>query len=210
MVAHTRDDQVETILHNLLRGTGLKGVAGMSERQSLGNGLELLRPMLDVGRSDVEGWLRSVGQTWRDDHTNTETRWTRNRIRHELLPVLERDYNPQVREALLRVSLLSSEAVRIVGEVVEEEWSRCVLEQSASLVRLCVDSLERLQEPVVRALLMEVWTRQEWPRQAMSYSHWQNLARTVTGGTALDLPGGVTARRNGGVARIERAKANGD
>ncbi|MDC0176114.1 tRNA lysidine(34) synthetase TilS [Planctomycetaceae bacterium] len=210
MVAHTRDDQVETVLHNLLRGTGLKGVAGMPERQSLGNGLELLRPILGLGRSDVEDWLRSVGQTWRDDHTNTETRWTRNRIRHELLPVLERDYNPQVREALLRLSLLSSEAVRIVGEVVKEEWSRCVLEQSTSLVRLCVDSLERLQEPMVRALLMEVWTRQEWPRQAMTFSHWQNLARTVTGGTALDLPGGVTARRNGGVVRIEQTKANGE
>lgn len=209
MVAHTRDDQVETVLHNLLRGTGLKGVAGMSERKRLGNGLELLRPILDLRRADVENWLRSVGQSWRDDHTNTETRWTRNRIRHELLPVLEREYNPQVREALLRMSRLSSEAVGIVREVVEEEWGRCVLEQSESVVRLCVDSLNRLQEPVVRALLLEIWSRQGWPRQAMSYSHWQNLARTVTVGTALDLPGGVAARRNGGVARIERTKVNG-
>ena len=209
MVAHTRDDQVETVLHNLLRGTGLKGVAGMSERKRLGNGLELLRPILDLRRADVENWLRSVGQSWRDDHTNTETRWTRNRIRHELLPVLEREYNPQVREALLRMSRLSSEAVGIVREVVDEEWGRCVLEQSESVVRLCVDSLNRLQEPVVRALLLEIWSRQGWPRQAMSYSHWQNLARTVTVGTALDLPGGVAARRNGGVARIERTKVNG-
>ncbi len=209
MVAHTRDDQVETVLHNLLRGTGLKGVAGMSERKRLGNGLELLRPILDLRRADVENWLRSVGQSWRDDHTNTETRWTRNRIRHELLPVLEREYNPQVREALLRMSRLSSEAVGIVREVVDEEWGRCVLEQSESVVRLCVDSLNRLQEPLVRALLLEIWSRQGWPRQAMSYSHWQNLARTVTVGTALDLPGGVAARRNGGVARIERTKVNG-
>ena len=209
MVAHTRDDQVETVLHNLLRGTGLKGMAGMSERKRLGNGLELLRPILDLRRADVENWLRSVGQSWRDDHTNTETRWTRNRIRHELLPVLEREYNPQVREALLRMSRLSSEAVGIVREVVEEEWGRCVLEQSESVVRLCVDSLNRLQEPLVRALLLEIWSRQGWPRQAMSYSHWQNLARTVTVGTALDLPGGVAARRNGGVARIERTKVNG-
>ncbi|MEC9009028.1 MAG: tRNA lysidine(34) synthetase TilS [Planctomycetota bacterium] len=209
MVAHTRDDQVETVLHNLLRGTGLKGVAGMSERKRLGNGLELLRPILDLRRADVENWLRSVGQSWRDDHTNTETRWTRNRIRHELLPVLEREYNPQVREALLRMSRLSSEAVGIVREVVEAEWGRCVLEQSESVVRLCVDSLNRLQEPLVRALLLEIWSRQGWRRQAMSYSHWQNLARTVTVGTALDLPGGVAARRNGRVARIERTKING-
>ena len=210
MVAHTRDDQVETVLHNLLRGTGLQGVAGMPERQSLGNGLELLRPLLELGRTEVENWLNSVGQTWRVDHTNTETRWTRNRIRHDLLPVLEREYNPQVREALLRMSRLSSEAVGMVGEIVDENWNRCVLEQSVTVVRLCVDSLQRLQEPMVRALLMEVWRRQGWPRQAMTYSHWRNLARTVTEGTALDLPGGLTARRNGAVTRIERLAAYGE
>ena len=92
----------------------------------------------------------------------------------------------------------------------DQNWNRCVLEQSVTVVRLCVDSLQRLQEPMVRALLMEVWRRQGWPRQAMTYSHWQNLARTVTEGTALDLPGGLTARRNGAVTRIERLAAHGE
>ena len=98
----------------------------------------------------------------------------------------------------------------MVGEIVDENWNRCVLEQSVTVVRLCVDSLQRMQEPMVRALLMEVWRRQGWPRQAMTYSHWRNLARTVTEGTALDLPGGLTARRNGAVTRIERLAAYGD
>ena len=210
MVAHTRDDQVETVLYHLLRGTGLKGLCGMPRRQSLRNDLELLRPFLDIGREEIEAWLRSLGQSWREDATNTQTRWTRNRIRHDLLPVLERDYNPQVREALLRVSRLSSEAVGIVGEAVEGIWDGCVLEQTPSVVRLCGETLGRVGEPLARAVLMELWCRQGWPRQAMGFSHWRALAELMTSGTAIDLPGGGMARRNGSVVRIERPAAAGD
>ncbi len=208
-VAHTRDDQVETVLHHLLRGTGLKGLAGMAGRQSLRNDLELLRPFLDVGREDIEQWLRSMDQSWREDVSNTQTHWTRNRIRHGLLPMLEREYNPQVRQALLRVSRLSLEAVGIIGEAVESVWDACVIEQTPLVVRLCAETLGQATGPVVRAVLMELWCRQGWPRQAMSFSHWLALGEVVTAGTAIDLPGGITARRNGPVIRIERPDASG-
>jgi tRNA(Ile)-lysidine synthase len=204
MVAHTQDDQVETVLHQLLRGTGLKGLAGMSGCQSLGDDLLLLRPLLDVGRSEIESWLSDLGQLWREDATNSDTRWTRNRIRHDLLPALERDYNPRVRQALLRVSRLSAEAVGIVADAVEGVWGDCVLEQTPSVVRLCAETLVGLPESLVRALLLELWRRQEWPRQAMTFSHWRALAGLVGGSGALDLPGGVSARRNGGVVLVER------
>ncbi len=204
MVAHTQDDQVETVLHQLLRGTGLKGLAGMSGCQSLGDELLLLRPLLDVGRSEIETWLRDLGQLWREDATNRDTRFTRNRIRHELLPALERDYNPRVRQALLRVSRLSAESVGIVADAVAGVWADCVLEQTPSVVRLCAETLGGLPESLVRALLLELWRRQEWPRQAMTFSHWRALAGLVGGGGAMDCPGGVSARRNGGVVLIER------
>ena len=210
VVAHTRDDQVETVLHHLLRGTGLKGLAGMPGHQSLGPELVLLRPLLDVGREEIERWLRTLGQAWREDETNCQTRWTRNRIRHDLLPVLERDYNPRVREALLRVSRLSTEAVGVIEEAVAGVWDGCVLERSPSVVRLCGKTLGGLAEPLVRALLLELWCRQQWPRQSMSFAHWQALAELVGSGTAIDLPGGVTARRNGSVVRIERSAAAGE
>jgi tRNA(Ile)-lysidine synthase len=203
-VAHTRDDQVETVLHHLLRGTGLKGLAGMSARQPLQDGLELWRPLLEVSREMVEGWLESLGQSWREDATNRQTRWTRNRIRHELLPVLEREYNPQVRDALVRVARLSSEALGIVEEAVRQLSETSVLQQTPSLVRLNIDSLAGVPEPMIRALVMDLWCRQGWPRQGMGFSHWNGLAGLVAEGTAVDLPGGVTARRNGSVLRIER------
>lgn len=203
-VAHTRDDQVETVLHHLLRGTGLKGLAGMSARHPIQDGLELWRPLLDISRETVERWLQSLGRCWREDATNRHTRWTRNRIRHELLPVLERDYNPQVKEALMRVSRLSSEALGIVDEAVRQLSQTCVLQKTESLLRLDIERLVGVPEPMIRAMVMDLWCCQGWPRQGMSFPHWRALSRLVVEGTAVDLPGGVRARRNGSVLRIER------
>ena len=125
-------------------------------------------------------WGNPGERTW----TNRDPQWTRNRIRHELLPVLERDYNPQVRDALLRVARLSSEAMGIVDEAVGQLWDRCLLQQTPSLVRLSAENLAGVPEPMVRALLMDLWCRQGWPRQRMSFMHWRGLSRLVVDGTA--------------------------
>jgi len=95
--AHTRDDQAETVIMRVLRGAGLRGLAGIAPWQKEKS---LVRPMLCVTRSEVEAWLNSLGQTWREDSTNRDLHHTRNRVRHELLPALRRDYNPAVDQTL--------------------------------------------------------------------------------------------------------------
>ena len=86
--AHTRDDQAETVLHRLIRGSGLRGLRGIAESRELVPGIRLVRPMLTLSRDDVIAYLREIDQPWREDATNRDTRFTRNRIRHELLPML--------------------------------------------------------------------------------------------------------------------------
>ena len=108
--AHTADDQVETVLANFVRGTGLAGLAGIPRVRQLTDAATLIRPLLDVTRAEVLDYLRQIEQPFRDDSSNAKTDYTRNRIRHELLPLLARDYNPQVREAILRLSRLAGEA----------------------------------------------------------------------------------------------------
>jgi tRNA(Ile)-lysidine synthase len=98
--AHTLDDQAETLLLRLVRGTGLRGLRGVHDQTADG----IIRPMLHVRRTDVEQYLKSLGQTWHEDATNADTHHTRNRIRHELLPALARDFNPQVAETLARTA----------------------------------------------------------------------------------------------------------
>ena len=98
--AHTLDDQAETLLLRLVRGTGLRGLRGVHDQTAEG----IIRPMLHLRHVDAEQYLKSIGQTWREDATNADTHHARNRIRHELLPALTRDFNPQITETLARTA----------------------------------------------------------------------------------------------------------
>src|SRR5262249_25956730 len=91
---HTADDQAETVLHRLRRGTGLRGLCGIPVRRPLAPGIEVVRPLLRVTRAQVLNYLRALGQDFREDRSNSDPRFTRNRIRHELLPLLAEHYNP--------------------------------------------------------------------------------------------------------------------
>jgi tRNA(Ile)-lysidine synthase len=118
-VAHTADDQAETVLMRLIRGAGLDGLAGMPRRRPLVPGVELVRPLLRVPRARVLAYCREHDLPWLEDETNRDRAWLRNRVRHELLPLLERRFNPRVREALLRTAaLLADDAAALDG------WTR--------------------------------------------------------------------------------------
>jgi tRNA(Ile)-lysidine synthase len=102
-LAHTADDQVETFLMRLIRGAGIDGLTGMLPERRIGS-LRVLRPMLSVWREEVLKYLDARGLKWREDASNRDLKFLRNRIRHELLPLLERDYNPGIRDALWRTA----------------------------------------------------------------------------------------------------------
>src|SRR5262245_32292513 len=87
--AHTADDQVETVLLNILRGTGLAGLAGIPRVRPLAEATTLIRPLLGVSRGEILGYLASLDQPFREDASNRNLEYTRNRVRHELLPLLE-------------------------------------------------------------------------------------------------------------------------
>ncbi|HKD78736.1 MAG TPA: tRNA lysidine(34) synthetase TilS [Candidatus Angelobacter sp.] len=95
--AHTLDDQAETVLMKLLRGAGVRGLAGIAPEQ---RAKHLVRPLLGITRTEIESYLLQIGQKWRNDSSNLDLRHTRNRIRHTLLPQLERDFNPAIRQTL--------------------------------------------------------------------------------------------------------------
>ena len=105
LTAHTLDDQAETVLMKLLRGAWTEGISGIHPVLSLPHGV-ILRPMLGVRRVEVEAWLRELGQLWREDATNADIAFTRNRVRHELLPELN-TYNPQIAKTLAQLAELA-------------------------------------------------------------------------------------------------------
>src|SRR5438067_9362105 len=117
--AHTADDQAETVLFNILRGTGLAGLAGIPRLRGLSEATTIVRPLLDVKRADVLGYLQSLGQSYRDDSSNRLEDYTRNRIRLQLLPLLARDYNPRVRDALLRIAQIATQTEDFLDQQAE-------------------------------------------------------------------------------------------
>lgn len=103
--AHTLDDQAETVLHKLLRGAWTEGLGGIHPVLMQPKGV-ILRPFLGVRRAEIEAWLSQIGQNWREDTTNADTTYTRNRIRRELLPDLGA-YNPRICEHLANLATLA-------------------------------------------------------------------------------------------------------
>lgn len=111
-LAHHADDQVETFILKLARGAGTEGLGGMAYRQQMGN-LQLIRPMLDLSRNDILAWLAEHRLEWREDASNADETYLRNRVRHSILPRLEQELNPNIRETLLRTMDILRE---------EDEW----------------------------------------------------------------------------------------
>jgi len=118
--AHTLDDQAETVLAKFLRGAWTEGLAGIAPKLEAPEGL-ILRPLLSATRAEVEAYLHALGQSWREDSSNRHLSFTRNRIRHELLPLLE-TWNPQLRGHLVQMVELARD---------EEAWWQAELARLA-------------------------------------------------------------------------------
>ncbi|MCH2203016.1 MAG: tRNA lysidine(34) synthetase TilS [Fuerstiella sp.] len=176
---HQSDDQAETILHNIIRGTGLRGLTGMCIRRQLNHRVQLIRPMLDITRSSIEEFLDDLDLKWRFDESNSSTRYTRNKIRNHLIPTLAREYNPQLTDSLLRLASHATEAENLSVQVANRCLDDVVLELQPGVCRLQRNKLALWPESVVRMALRLVWDQQMWPQQGMTRLHWNDLAQSV-------------------------------
>ena len=182
---HTLDDQAETVLMRLIRGTGLRGLGGIHPRlvveheDDVGHG-EIIRPLLGIRRRDLERYLADIKQSWREDSTNADVKFTRNRMRKLVLPLLEREFNPAVAESLAELAEIArdeedyweNEISGWLGTVVqwsEPEWVRALagLGGGQSLVQIgprqpepTAELLTRMEESgsaVANASLSRPW-----------------------------------------------------
>ncbi len=153
---HTRSDQAETVLYRLLRGSGTAGLSGI--RPVTGDGR--IRPLLDCSRDDVLGFLLKHNLTWREDATNADASFHRNRIRHQLLPLLRRDYQPAVADVLAATAELARDEEAWWAEQVETVLPQVIEKRNPHGIVILADKLSSqhpaLSRRVIRRLLSEV------------------------------------------------------
>jgi tRNA(Ile)-lysidine synthase len=208
--AHTLDDQAETVLMRIVRGTGMRGLAGIL-RQPRQN--PVIRPLLQISRQEIESYLKTLHQPWRDDSSNFDLKHTRNRVRHTLLPLLEKEFNPAIRQRLVDLA--------DIARVEDEYWQKeleSVLPQlvikgkhprnskgSSQTIILDLERLGKLPEAAGRRVLHKT---AELMGVGLEHKHIQELTRLMKHpnlASALSLPNELWAEYSLGELRLTRA-----
>ena len=208
--AHTADDQAETILHRIIRGTGIAGLSGIHRTRELSPGIAAIRPMLEFSRGDVIEYLTEIGQSYRVDSSNASLKFTRNRIRRELLPLIEKDYSATVRQSLIRLGQQAAWAQVIVDERVDEIWDRMVsvpTSQRKPVAVVDIDCYALIVQPdyLIHELFRAIWNRFDWPLRDMGTREWERLSAAVReSDVSFDLPGPVRVRRYENMMQLRR------
>lgn len=162
-VGHTKDDQAETVLMHLLRGAGPAGLKGMKPKSSMdfwiestqGNEISLIRPMLEACREDVRKYCLQMGLRPREDPSNLDNSFQRNRIRNELMPILE-EYNPEIRKALVRTSRIMARVYELSLSLVEEAKRTLIIETGDEYVLFDLNKFEQLHISLKWELLYQL------------------------------------------------------
>ncbi|BDC48451.1 tRNA(Ile)-lysidine synthase [Bryobacterales bacterium F-183] len=191
--AHTRDDQAETVLFRFLRGAHCTGLAGILPSY---DDQWLIRPLLDVSRAELVAYLESRKQTWREDVSNQSLAFRRNRIRHELLPQLERDWNPELVRSLAQMAQLAREDEEFWKSYTDSIAQAIFVRKGNSSV---VVASNLLSQPVAvaRRLVRWVLERTQAKTRQIEYKHVESvlaLARLAEGHGRVILPGADVMR----------------
>ena len=232
---HTLDDQAETVLMRVIRGTGMRGLRAIQPRIQLDDEIassEIVRPLLDFRRAELREYLQSLGQPWREDSTNRESKYTRNRVRQLLIPLLEREFNPSVVQNLSELAEIAraeedyweSEVEGWMGTIVQWTPAKPIPQNHVSLDQLIspgtanpsqpaqdvhmnafVDLHWLLAEPlaVQRRVVKSIGDYAEIPLEFKHVEEILQFAASDGSGNHLTLPGGWKLFREGGTLEFK-------
>ena len=191
--AHTRDDQAETYLMRLIRGAGPEGLAGIRPRSG-----RVIRPLLDVSRSELRAYLQERQISFREDETNRDLRITRNRVRHELIPLLEQRFSPAIVKVLARDAAIARGDAEWIDAAANEIAAAIVTDDEGDIA---VDAAALGREPTALARRIAKQALERVARRAVGFNdveRFLDLARVPQrGAVAADFPGCRVERHSG-------------
>ncbi|MFC4767564.1 tRNA lysidine(34) synthetase TilS [Effusibacillus consociatus] len=196
-LAHHADDQAETILMRILRGTSVSGLAGIPLRRQM-NELELVRPFLYIGREEIEEYCRVANIPYRTDSSNALTEYFRNKIRLQLIPLLQSQYNGNIKRALLQLGKIAADEDRYLEEQTEVLLQQAMLEKNDKKMTLqtcrLLDAPVALQRRTITLILYYLCGHtKEW--EAKHIEQILRLAQHSNPSARIDLPDGIQAWR---------------
>lgn len=199
---HTRDDQAETVLLRLLRGAGTDSLGGIPERSA---DRWIVRPLLGVGRKDIEEYARVAGLSWREDSSNASRSYARNRLRHDWLPGLEQAFNPRLSRALADLAEAARRDAEWIARAVEEEFGRWTRRESDG-TWISAEPWSALPEALARRVVRRIVREQGGGRDVTRRHLLRALAflRDARTGTMIELPGNLRLIRSSDGFRLGR------
>ncbi|MBQ5698225.1 MAG: tRNA lysidine(34) synthetase TilS [Lachnospiraceae bacterium] len=207
--AHHKDDQTETVLMNLFRGSGLRGLGGIRPVRLLSGELTLIRPLLGINRQEIETYLLEEKEAWCEDSTNKELIYARNKVRNELIPWIREHINDRAEEHILKTAAFASQADEYFVSQAEKLLGDGFQDHEASFAEIdtvLFDSQPDIMKSyLIRAMIMKV----SGSAKDISARHMDAIAALdgPGGGTLVDLPYGLQAMRSYQKLIIRKAAA---
>ena len=209
VTAHHADDQVETVIHRIARGTSVAGLAGIPRERLLDAHTTIVRPLLSATRSQLRKYLEHLGQEFRRDHTNEMLNATRNRIRLNVLPALREQVHLAADQSILRLAQSASEYQQLLLDVALP----CLADSckfATNKIVVLTDALSKQRPLVQRQVFMLCWKKMNWKTGDMSHEKWDLLRDAISSEytelAAFELPGAIRVFREGNLLTIQAQK----
>ncbi|MCB5261567.1 MAG: tRNA lysidine(34) synthetase TilS [Candidatus Cloacimonetes bacterium] len=190
LLAHHKWDLAETVLLNLFRGAGLSGMAGIKPKQG-----KVLHPLLCFKPEELKDMLVQLQIPWREDASNLQTKFTRNRIRHDLIPLLEKDYNPQLRDKLAEEANILNQADRYISERALRRYKKICLDNSNQRIVLSLPDLLKAPDIEHFYILREAYRQVSGQQQDFFLANLREIQGifSAAGSKYVSLPHGTFA-----------------
>ena len=191
-VGHTRDDQAETVLMRIIRGAGMKGLGGIIPVKDM-QGNKIIRPLIEISRKEVEDFISESGLKFRKDSSNEKSIYTRNKIRLELIPLLEKEFNSNIKEVLANMA----ENLQVENNFLSKYANRKF--KSLSKIRqgeilIGIKKFKKLPEAIRKRLLRAALEELKGDLRRLTYQHWKEIEGLIDSrpvNSIVDLPAGI-------------------
>lgn len=197
-IGHNRDDQAETVLMRVFRGSGMTGLGGIRPVKSMGN-ITVIRPLIEISRREIEKFLKDNDVKVRRDSSNDKTLFTRNRIRHDLMPYLEKNFNANIKEILAN----TAENLRTENEFLEKLAKRKFKSMSKksdpSEIAIDIKKFKKQSTALRKRILRVALEELKGNLRRLTYQHWKEMEELIEkrpGNSIVDLPGGINVVKN--------------